>query len=86
MQLAVFDTYVTTVDGLKMHFDVYVPTEIKLPTVLTYAQDYLKSRSITATSLNSENCAFCHIEKAELSVETIVLEKGYYIFEMEGCS
>lgn len=85
MQVAVWDTYVTKKDGTTMHFDVIVPTYIKMTEVYKYGKQYLKAIGQSGQPLTSKECKFCHIEKANPEWEAQISEKGYFIYEMENC-
>lgn len=86
MKVAVWDTYVTDRDGELMHFDILVPSELKEEeTIYAFGRDYLQSKNKEGAELAARECRFCHIEQATTDVENSILEKGYYIIEMEGC-
>jgi hypothetical protein len=87
MQVAVWDTYVTKKDGKLMHFDILVPeSEKEEANILCFGLEYLKSKKQEGQPLTSKECTFCHIEKASEEISSSILEKGYYIVEMQGCS
>lgn len=87
MQIAVWDTYVTKKDGSIMHFDVIVPSNIVDSEVIyKYGNDFLKSKNVDNQPLSSNQCRFCHIESARPEWETSIINKGYYIIEMENCN
>lgn len=86
MQTAVWDTYVTKNDGTIMHFDIIAPSEIKDATVIyNYGKEYLKTKGQEQAPLSSEECRFCHIEMLKPHWEAEIIQKGYYIYEMENC-
>jgi Ni,Fe-hydrogenase maturation factor len=87
MQVAVWDTYVTKSDGTVMHFDIIAPENIKdEKTIHTFGKEYLLHKSQEKQQLTTKECVFCHIEKATNEIETSILEKGYYILEMQNCN
>ena len=86
MKTAVWDTYVTKEDGKIMHFDILVPETVKdKNTIFGFGKDYLQSKNQQGQLLTSNECSFCHIEKASAEVEKVIKQKGYYIIEMENC-
>lgn len=86
MKTAVWDTYVTKEDGKIMHFDILVPETVKdKNTIFGFGKDYLQSKNQQGQLLTSNECRFCHIEKASAEVEKVIKQKGYYIIEMENC-
>ena len=84
MKASVFDTYVKKSNGAMMHFDIIVQTGTPHKLVYQYGIDYLKSRG-DAGSLSLEQCNFCHVEHLQAYMEEDILQKGYYILEMQGC-
>ncbi len=85
MKAAVFDTYVTKKNGRLMHFDIITKEGLALENVLKYGREYLNLKGEEGQVLSSKECSFCHIERALPEVESSILNKGYYILEMEGC-
>jgi len=86
MQVAVWDTYVTKKDGTIMHFDIIVPTEIKIADIIhSYGKAYLKSKNQEGQALTSKECRFCHIESVKPKWEAEIKQKGYFVYEMENC-
>lgn len=86
MKVAVWDTYVSKKDGSVMHFDIIAPEEIKDPAIIYgYAGDYLKTKRQDGQPLTSKECSFCHIETVRPQWEEAILQKGYFIIEMENC-
>ncbi len=85
MECSVFDTYVNTTQGGLMHFDIIVPVGTADEVVFKFGKEYLGKKGQSDAHLSTEECKFCHIEKAELHVEEAIHTKGYYILEMEGC-
>lgn len=86
MEVAVWDTYVTKKDGNRMHFDIIVPSSVKDTTIIyDYGGQYLKTKQQEGQELASNQCRFCHIEKATEAMMEAIRLKGFYIIEMEGC-
>ncbi len=86
MQVAVWDTYVTKKDGTVMHFDIITPDHIKdEETIHTFGKEYLLSKNQETKSLTAKECNFCHIEKGTDEMTLGILQRGYYIIEMENC-
>lgn len=86
MQVAVWDTYVTKKDGTIMHFDIIVPATMNDTTVIyNFGKEYLKSKAQQGQALTAKECRFCHIEKLKPEWESAIIQKGYYIYEMENC-
>jgi hypothetical protein len=85
MRISVYDTYVQRPDGLRMHFDILVPSDVSYPTVLSHGQIYLAAKGMPPSILKAEKCNFCHIESANTIVETEITAKGFAIIEMENC-
>jgi hypothetical protein len=86
MKVAVWDTYVTKMDGKVMHFDIIVPENIKdTSKVIGYGNDYLKSKGQDKLSITSKECTLCHFETARPEWESEFEQKGYCIIEMENC-
>ena len=85
MKAAVFDTYVTRKDGGIMHFDIITTEGEDLERVIAFGKAYLKSKNQEGQTLSARECRFCHIENATPEVEEAILNKGYFILEMQGC-
>jgi Domain of unknown function (DUF2024) len=86
MQISAYDTYVQRPDGLRMHFDILVPSDLSdQETVLTYGQTYLAAKGLPHSILRSEKCNFCHIESAAPAFEREITANGFAIIEMENC-
>ncbi len=86
MQVAVWDTYVTKIDGSVMHFDIIAPDHINdEEKIYTFGKDYLQSKRIENHTLSSKECRFCHIENATEDMVSSIQKKGYFIIEMENC-
>jgi len=87
MKIAVWDTYVIRENGLKMHFDILVPDKMNdEATIFNYGRKYLKDKPFETGNLSTNECAFCHVEKATQSVEDDIIKKGFSIIEMENCN
>ncbi len=86
MEIAVWDTYVTRKDGKIMHFDILVDKKINNENqVFDFGKKYLKSILQEGQALTSNECNFCHIEKASDEIEKQILNNGFAIIEMENC-
>jgi Domain of unknown function (DUF2024) len=86
MQISVYDTYVQRPDGLRMHFDILVPSDLRdLDTVLSYGKTYLTAKGLPSSILKSQKCNFCHMESAPAAVEQEIAANGFAIIEMENC-
>ena len=86
MKVAVWDTYVTKKDGAHMHFDIIVPEFVKDTNLIYgYGKEFLKARDQMGQPITFKECSFCHIETIKPQWEESILQKGYYIYEMEGC-
>jgi hypothetical protein len=86
MKEAVWDTYVTKKDGSVMHFDIIAPEEMKDPAIIYgYGGNYLKTKGQDGQPLTSKECSFCHIETVKPQWEEEIIQKGYFIIEMENC-
>lgn len=87
MKVAVWDTYVTKKDGAVMHFDIIVPEAIKdEEQIYGYGQQYLEMKQQQGQPLTAAECSFCHVETVKEKWKQSINEKGYYIYEMEGCN
>lgn len=86
MNVAVWDTYVQRKDGETMHFDILVPIDITDESLIhDMGRKYLTSKKQEGQPLTSKQCQFCHQEVASEEMELSIIDKGYYIIEMEGC-
>jgi Domain of unknown function (DUF2024) len=86
MQISVYDTYVQRPDGLRMHFDILVPSDLSdQETVLKFGQTYLTAKGLPPSILKSEKCNFCHVEPGHAAVEQEITANGFAIIEMENC-
>lgn len=87
MQIAVWDTYVTKKNGSIMHFDIIAPSIIiDSQIIYQYGNDYLKSKGEDNQPLSTNQCRFCHVESVKPQWEADIVNKGYYIIEMENCN
>ncbi|MBW1298817.1 DUF2024 family protein [Aquimarina litoralis] len=87
MKIAVWDTYVNRMDGLSMHFDILVPDHITDENkILAYGRKYLDTKTFKTGKLTSNECKFCHIQKAPNGMIEDIEANGYSIFEMENCN
>ncbi|MFY8036472.1 MAG: DUF2024 family protein [Cyclobacteriaceae bacterium] len=86
MEVAIWDTYVTRKSGRVMHFDIVVPRTLKDEKLIyTFGKEYLQSKSEAEQSLTSQECRFCHVEKATEKMIDSIHQKGYYIIELQNC-
>jgi hypothetical protein len=85
MRVSVYDTYVKRKDEGLMHFDIIVPENSSLAKVIVFGQAYLKEKGQEGQSLTAKECRFCHIENAPEEMLKPIREKGYFIYEMQGC-
>ena len=86
MKVSVWDTYITKKDGSIMHFDIIAPDTLKDETIIhTFGKDYLQSKNQHGQPVTARECRFCHIEAATEEMEAAIMEKGYFIIEMENC-
>ncbi|PCJ82507.1 MAG: hypothetical protein COA49_00110 [Bacteroidetes bacterium] len=87
MKVAVWDTYVKRQDGVLMHFDILVDSNLTDETkILSFGRTYLKSKRFKNGPLTSKECVFCHIENAPEEIIIDIETKGYFIIEMENCN
>ncbi len=85
MQCAVYNTYVNKKEGGLMHFDVIVPHDTHPDTVLVFGRQYLESKGQAGQALTTQECSFCHIQEDTREVEEAIVNKGFFIYEMQGC-
>lgn len=86
MKISVWDTYVQREDGRRMYFDILVPCELKDERMIfDFGKDYLKSKSIEKRDLTTNECRFCHVERASEEMVEKIREQAYTIIEMENC-
>lgn len=87
MDIAVWDTYVNRTDGLLMHFDILVSTEMQNgDQILEYASQFLASKELDVENVEIRKCQFCHIERATDQTVRAIEGKGFDIIEFENCS
>lgn len=87
MKVSVWDTYVKRENGLIMHFDILVNSDLTDETkIFNFGKNYLKSKSFKSGELTSKECVFCHIEKATEIMINEIEKNGYFIIEMENCN
>lgn len=87
MDIAVWDTYVNRTDGLLMHFDILVSTEVqKSDQILEYANQFLASKELDVENVEIKKCEFCHIERATDETVREIEGKGFDIIEFENCN
>ena len=84
MNCYVYDTYVKAKDGHEMHFDVITGKKDHAKAI-AYGKEWLKSIGQKNAVMTSKECEYCHSQDASLTAAKAIREKGYYIFEMEGC-
>ena len=84
MQVDVYDTYATTADGHRMHFDVLVP-QGEGARAAEYARRWLDQIGIQGGEVSLNRCNFCHTESVTPEVESCLNNDGYFILQMEGC-
>jgi len=87
MKVSVWDTYVKRKDGLTMHFDILVPSELTNESaIFNYGIEYLKSKPYETGALSAKECRLCHIEEATQPMIDEINERGFYIIEMANCN
>lgn len=85
MRLDVYDTYITLIDGSRMHFDVLLPQGNDLSRAYEAARQWIKEIGCEAEGVQLDHCRFCHSQVAEPEVEKSIGKRGYAILQMEGC-
>lgn len=86
MQIDVFDTYVTTTDGKRLHFDVFLPSGKQQEGLAQqYAKEWLESIGVQPQDVRQESCTYCHSEAANPKVQQHIEQHGHFIYQMEGC-
>jgi hypothetical protein len=87
MQVAVWDTYVTKKNRTIMHFDIMAPLDTRDEKIIhSFGKEYLLSKNQDGQPLTAKECRYCHIEMATHEMEATILQKGYFIIEMENCN
>ncbi len=84
MEIHVYDTYVKARDQHIMHFDVFM-AEKDDQKAIQFAKHWLNSIGEKEAEVSSEECRFCHSQKAPEEVADAITRQGYYIYQMEGC-
>jgi hypothetical protein len=84
MKIDVFDTYITTQAGKRLHFDVFVPPENR-ERAREFALTWLAGIGIQTEDIQQESCRYCHSEPAEGEIAQAIATQGYFIYQMEGC-
>ncbi len=85
MQIHVYDTYVKAKDGHIMHFDVFTDVRDDKKAI-EFAKQWLASIGEEGSTVTSEECRFCHSQKAPDEVVEAIKQNGYFIYKMEGCN
>ncbi len=86
MEISVWDTYVKREDGLTMHFDILVPSDLNDHRIIfDFGKDYLSTKSFKTAGITANRCRFCHIEQATPEMLSSIEDRGYAIIEMENC-
>ena len=85
MEIEVYDTYATSEKGIKIHFDVMLPTGGNVGKASSYAQEFLKIIAESTGSIKLDSCRFCHTEQAKANVSEKVAKDGYCIVPIENC-
>lgn len=85
MKISVYDTYVKKEGGSVMHFDILVNETTSIEEVYKHGKEYLIQKKVSNSDLTTNECRFCHIEKAPKDVEKSIREKGFHIIEIENC-
>jgi hypothetical protein len=87
MKVAVWDTYVEREDGKLMHFDIIATQETANPEIIYgFGKEYLRGKKMGHLEITSKECQFCHVETVKPDWEASIMDKGYYIYEMENCT
>lgn len=85
MKVDVYDTYAKNSSGGMIHFDVLVSEGTDASTAFNFAQEWLSEIGVPSEALSQNRCMFCHTEMASDEVAQAIVQKGYYILQMEGC-
>lgn len=87
MKISVWDTYVKRENGIIMHFDILVPSDvIDEQTIFNFEMEYLESKPFMTDKLTNNECRFCHIEEATDEMIKEIESNGFFIIEMENCN
>jgi hypothetical protein len=84
MDINVYDTYVTKKDGTTMHFDVFMPVKDGKKAIES-AKKFVESVGEKDAKVTSDQCGFCHVQKATPKQEQEIKKNGYAIVKMDGC-
>jgi len=84
MNIDVYDTYVRTIEGELLHFDVLLPGGGDIR-ARHYANEWLLSIGKIPLEISQENCRYCHTETATPEILKLIDAHGYFILQMEGC-
>ncbi len=88
MNVDVYDTYVLTEDGRRMHFDVFLPTGLgaqRDEKAADAARAWLRDHGMDSDLARLEQCRYCHSEAASPEASARLETQGYFILPMEGC-
>ncbi len=88
MKADIYDTYVLTEDGHRMHFDVFLPEDSGSRSeekAADAARDWLRGIGIEPERVQLEKCRYCHSETVRSEVREQLETQGYFILPMEGC-
>jgi len=87
MKISVWDTYVLREDGLTMHFDILVSSDVTdEKVVFDFGNHYLETKAFQTGALTANECRLCHIDQATEEMVTDIKQEGYSIIEMENCN
>jgi len=84
MKIDAYDTYVRTVEGNLLHFDILLPSCDGIK-VSYYAHEWLLSIGKIPEKITQENCHYRHTETVTPEVRKRIGEHGYFIIQMKGC-
>jgi hypothetical protein len=84
MNVNVYDTYVRTVEGDLLHFDILLPAGEGFMAI-HFANKWLHSVGKIPKEINQENCRYRHTETATPEIQKQIRVQGYFIIQMEGC-
>ena len=85
VEIEVYDTYATSNNGVKIHFDVMLPIGGDEQKALNQAQGFLEKISEPSNPATLDSCRFCHTEEAKPGVGERVESDGYCIVPIENC-
>lgn len=84
MNVNVYDTYVRTVEGDLLHFDILLPAGEGFMAI-HFANKWLHSIGKIPKELNHENCRLRHTVTTTPEIQKLIRVQGYFIIQMEGC-